>query len=89
MPFNRGYFAPKAVALWPPLKTQGIADFSVRLNLSLPVALSLIAYALDDSRNPFPSCRWFAGKLPAFTPLEQQCNYVTKDGVLEVAYASG
>src|SRR5256885_1728027 len=38
MPFNRGYFAPKAVALRPPRKTQGIADFSVRLDLSFVVA---------------------------------------------------
>jgi hypothetical protein len=25
-------------------------------------------------------CTWFAGKLPAFTPLEQHCNHAAKDG---------
>ncbi len=43
-------------------------------------ALSLIACALDDGRNPFPLCTWFYGKLPAFTPPERCCNHAAKDG---------
>lgn len=51
--------------------------------------LTAIACLLDESHNSFPSCRCFAGKLSALTPLEQQCNYVAKDEVLEMAYAAG
>jgi hypothetical protein len=57
MPFNQGYFAPKAVALWPSLQTQGIADFSVRLNLSLPVAnlIRVHPVAWSEARKRQPS----------------------------------